>query len=62
MSELKKAMSEKKISGKELASTINVTPVYMSFLVNGKRTPSLRLANEISRILEKPIEKLFPNN
>lgn len=37
------------LTNKQLADMFGVTPVYVAFLLSGKRSPSRRLAQEISK-------------
>ena len=53
----------KKISNKQLAEMFGVSIVYISFLLNNKRTPSKELAIKISEKTGIPIlNLLFPEN
>jgi putative transcriptional regulator len=47
------------ISGYELAKKVNITPQTIYMIESGKRNPSLSLAKEISKILNKNIEEIF---
>lgn len=49
-------------SNKDLAKLFGVSEIYISFLLNKKRTPSKKLAKKISEITGIPIlNLLFPN-
>lgn len=59
MNKLKKMRMDKKLTQKELADIIGVTPKYISFLENNQRKPSLNIAIKISEFFETTIEKIF---
>lgn len=59
MSKLKELRLQKGLSQQELAIKVNVTPKYIGFLENNERTPSLKVAKEISLVFNLPIEQIF---
>ena len=56
---IKEISKAKGISGKELASTVNITENAMSLIVNGKRQPRFELLSLIAQALEVDIRDLF---
>lgn len=51
---------QKKLSSKELATVIGVTPAYLSMLEKGKRTnPTKEVLQKIANTLEIPLDELF---
>ena len=45
---LKKKMKEKKITSRALASQIGVTETYISYLITGKKRPSMRIVETLA--------------
>ena len=56
---LKKSMYLQVYSISKMASECNISLSYMSLIVNGKRTPSPKLAKKLSSILNMKVEDLF---
>ena len=48
---LRKIMKEKKITSRRLAAEIGVTETYISYLLSGKKTPSLKTVDSLVRFL-----------
>ncbi len=48
---LRQLLKEKKISSRELATAMDVSETYISYLLNGKKRPSLSLLENISKHL-----------
>lgn len=53
-------LSRKGITAKELASAINISPSYLSLILNGKRQVKLELAQEICSVLGISLIDAFP--
>ncbi len=53
-------LSRKSITAKELASSINISPSYLSLILNGKRQVKLELAQEICSVLGISLIDAFP--
>lgn len=51
--------TEKNIDQEELAKQVHVRRETISRLENGKYNPSLKLAMDISKVFNKPIEEIF---
>ncbi|MFZ3074142.1 MAG: helix-turn-helix transcriptional regulator [Minisyncoccales bacterium] len=49
----------KNLTQEDLANIVNVRRETIVFLEQGKYVPSLKLAYDIARIFEKPIEEIF---
>lgn len=56
---IREVMKEKRISSKELSERIGLTPVTISFIINGKTNPSLDTISRMADALEVPIWQLF---
>lgn len=56
---LKKAREEKKLSVKEIAEMIGVTPSVYYKWENGTRYPQMENAKQVSEILNKTVDELF---
>ncbi len=50
---------EKGLTQEQLADLVNVTRQTILFLEKGKYNPSLRLAWNIARVFDRPIEDVF---
>lgn len=50
---------KKKLSMKELSLSTGISERYLYFIENGEKTPSIKTARKISRILEKSIDEIF---
>lgn len=59
---LKKLRVELGISGTELAQLVGVSHSMIYMIENGKKKPSIILANKISKVLGKNIEEIFFEN
>lgn len=53
-------LSRKGITAKELASSISISPSYLSLILNGKRQVKLELAQEICSVLGISLIDAFP--
>lgn len=49
--QLRRSMREMRITSNELAQVVGVTPVYISYLINGKRRPSYQLMQRAAEAL-----------
>ncbi len=56
---IKTIRTKKKLSQKELAFKLGVTPVYLSMIENNAKTPSLNLLERLGKILEIPLALLL---
>ena len=56
---IRKAMELKKIESKELAEMLEVSPTYISYLLNDKRKPSMKLLSKLADILEVRVADLM---
>jgi len=56
---IKKVMSTNKITAKELSKIIDVTPTHISYILNNKRDPSVKLLDKIATALGVSIEELL---
>ncbi len=54
-----KLMAEKKIEPGELAKEINVSKIFVYYLMNGQREPSLTVAKAIAKKLECTVDELI---
>ena len=54
-----KLMAEKKIEPGELAKAINVSKIFVYYLMNGQREPSLTVAKAIAKKLECTVDELI---
>ncbi len=59
---IKKYRTQKNMSQEELAALIYVTPVHISYVENGSRTPSLDLLVLIANALEVTADDLLAEN
>ena len=59
INKLKEIREKNNISQTDLAYKIGVSQRYIAFLEAGTRTPSLRVAKGISKILKRPIDSIF---
>ena len=55
---LLKIMSEKRFTSKVLAEKVGISATHLSYIINGKRSPSLELLNSLAVILEVPMSEL----
>jgi len=58
---IKKIMSMKKITSKELADRVGVTATHISYILNNKRQPSMELLQNIADILNVSVNDFFKN-
>ncbi|MBU5677742.1 helix-turn-helix domain-containing protein [Alkaliphilus sp. MSJ-5] len=56
---IKELMKIKKISSKELADIVDVSPTHISYVINNKRQPSLDLLEKLAAALEVSVDDLF---
>ena len=56
---IKNLLTQKRITAKELARMVEVTPTHISYILNNKRDPSIELLNKIATALDVPIEEIF---
>ena len=56
---IKTKMQEKGLTQKQMAELVGVSQAYISYIVNRQRTPSLRIALKIARVLDCPVDILF---
>lgn len=54
---LKMRMIDYDLTVNELADRVGLTPSYMSALINGKKPLTLKVANDIQKVLEIPNER-----
>ena len=54
--ELPRLLAEREMSQRELARRIGVNQSYLTFVLKGARTPSRRLLEGASKVLELPLE------
>jgi transcriptional regulator with XRE-family HTH domain len=54
--QLKKAMHERGLKGRDLCKLISVTPSALSNYVNSRREPSFFTLTRIANVLDKPLE------
>lgn len=59
VSRIKELREEQKISQQDLAKSVGVSRQTIYYLERGASNPSLTLSLDISKILNKPIEKIF---
>lgn len=58
---IKKVMSTNKITAKELSKMIDVTPTHISYILNNKRDPSVKLLDKMVIALGVSIDELLRN-
>ena len=56
---MKAIMKQKKITSRTLAPAIGISETYVSYLLNGKKSPTFKLAEKIAAYLGVPIEALI---
>ncbi len=56
---IRELRGEKGLTQKQLADLVDVTRQTILFLEKGKYNPSLRLAWNIARVFDRPIEEVF---
>lgn len=59
---IKELMRIKKISSKELAEIVDVSPTHISYVINNKRYPSVELLEKIAKVLEVSVDELFKDD
>jgi putative transcriptional regulator len=52
-------LAERKIRQSQLARRLNMSPAYVSRLLNGHIAPSIETALRIARYFGKPVESIF---
>jgi putative transcriptional regulator len=57
--DLKELRKKKKMTRIEVANELNISYSHLDKLENGIRTPSLELADKISRFYGKSVDKIF---
>ncbi len=55
---MKSIMKQKKVSSRALAAAVGISETYVSYLLNGKKTPTLKMADKIASFLGVSIEEL----
>ena len=58
---IKKLMNINKITSKELATMVGVSPTHISYILNNKRDPSVELLGKIANALGVSIDEIFEN-
>ena len=56
---MKAIMKQKKITSRTLAPAIGISETYVSYLLNGKKSPTFKLVEKIAAYLGVPIEALI---
>lgn len=56
---VKKLRKERKLTQIELAVIVNISPVYMGYIENGRRRPSLKTLERIARALKVKAKDLL---
>lgn len=56
---IKELMRVKRVSSKELAEIIGVSPTHISYVINNKRYPSVELLEKIADVLEVSVDEFF---
>lgn len=56
---LQEYQKKNSLSRKALAKKLGITEQYLSFLINGRRTPGAKIARRISDITGIPLENLI---
>lgn len=59
MNNLKEKRIENNLTQLELANLVGVTPKYISFIENGERNPSLKVAQNIVKVLNSSLDDIF---
>lgn len=59
MNNLKEKRIENNLTQLELANLVGVTPKYISFIENGERNPSLKVAQNIVTVLNSSLDDIF---
>lgn len=57
---IKKLREARGLTQVELAVIINISPVYVGFIENGRRRPSLRTLERLARALKVSASELLP--
>lgn len=55
---LQRIMTDKKIKSKDLALKVGVSPTHLSYVINGKRQPSIELLGALANLLKVSLEDL----
>ncbi|WP_164971453.1 helix-turn-helix domain-containing protein [Clostridium tetani] len=56
---IKKIMKIKRITSKELADIVDVTPTHISYIINNKRDPSMELLSKVAHALDVSVNEFF---
>lgn len=48
-----------KINRQELAAALDITPVYLSNIISGKKVPNTELVFKLAKILERKVDDLY---
>ncbi|MSU01796.1 helix-turn-helix domain-containing protein [Tissierella pigra] len=56
---IKELMKLKKVTSKELAEIVDVSPTHISYVINNKRYPSVELLEKIADVLEVSVDEFF---
>lgn len=59
---IKEIMKTKKITSKEIADIVGVTPTHISYILNNKRDPSMDLLKKIADTLDISVDDFFEGN
>ncbi|WP_432719121.1 helix-turn-helix transcriptional regulator [Pectinatus frisingensis] len=59
MNYLKIVREKQCFTKRDLANAVGVTERYISFIEQGKRTPSLEIAGKIARVLDNSVDNIF---
>jgi putative transcriptional regulator len=57
--QLAECLAEKRIRQSQLARRLDMSPAYVSRLLNGHIAPSIETALRIARYFDKPVESIF---
>ena len=58
---MKEIRMKKGISAGELARKVELSERYVRFIENGDKTPSLKTAEKIAKVLEETVDGIFLN-
>lgn len=56
---IKKARQERHLSQEELASILNISSVYLGYIEQGRRLPSIKTLNRIAKALKTSTSELL---
>ncbi len=57
---IKKLREERELTQVELAVIVDISPVYVGFIENGRRRPSLKTLEKIAKVLKVSVRDLIP--